>query len=73
MRYFFIFTQGPSAEDYSALYTTLVIANSEQEAIEKYCAREANLGYTITPDDFDDLKSKYDEAKYGIRERIPII
>lgn len=39
MRYFLIYTNGSSPEDYSVFYSTLVIAEDENEAAFKYCLR----------------------------------
>lgn len=64
MKYFIVYSNGPSPEDYSVFYSTLVIAEDEKSAIEKYCVYNNN---EITPEEFND-----DENGYGIQEFRPI-
>ena len=64
MKYFLVYTHGFSTEDYSALYSSLVIAKDKESAIEKYCADTQD----VTPSDFGD-----ECCEYGIQEMSPIM
>lgn len=65
MKYFLVYTHGQSPEDYSVFYSSLVIAEDEKSAIEKYCAQDP---YGSTPQDFGD-----EDCEYGIDEFDPIV
>jgi hypothetical protein len=74
MKYFIIYRHGSDRESYSVFYSSLVIAENKESAIEKYCLQENGKpkdedweDEEITAKDFED-----EYNGYGIRELIPI-
>lgn len=65
MKYFIVYTNGHAPENYNVFYSSLVIAEDEASAIEKYCARDK---YGATPQDFGD-----EDCGFGIEEFTPIV
>lgn len=68
MKYFLIFSYYSSHGDF-AFESSLVLAENEDSAIQKYCEHTRNSGTAITPADFE---AEEGYPSFGIHEMNPI-